>query len=274
MMEKPPMPPAAPPRPSIITTKNLSKAFGDNHVLRDVSIAIPEKSLVAVIGQSGTGKSVLIKTILGMIKPDNGQVWYKNTELTALKHTEMTRFRTRFGYSFQNAALFDSMNVSENLAFPLVEVLGVKNRAEIKKRVTEILAWIELPGIELKRPDELSGGMRKRVGVARALILRPEVLFFDEPTTGLDPVLSETINNLVVRVNRELGIACVMITHDIPAAFRIADKIAFLDQGYIAAAGTPAELIKSEHPMVKDFMRISFSGFVKRPVSPAERRNT
>jgi phospholipid/cholesterol/gamma-HCH transport system ATP-binding protein len=137
--------------------------------------------------------------------------------------------------------------------------MGIRNRGEIKKRVAELLEWIELPGIELKRPDELSGGMRKRVGVARALIMHPEVLFFDEPTTGLDPVLSETINNLVVRVNKELGITCVMITHDIPAAFRIANRIAFLDQGYIIADGTPAELSKSEHPMVKDFIRISFN---------------
>jgi phospholipid/cholesterol/gamma-HCH transport system ATP-binding protein len=243
----------------MIRTKNLSKAFGDHYVLRDVSIAIPERSLFAVIGQSGTGKSVFIKTIIGMLVPDSGHVWFRDTELTALNRREMTGFRNRFGYSFQNAALFDSMNIGENLAFPLTEVLGIRNRNEIKKRVSELLEWIELPGIESKRPDELSGGMRKRVGVARALILRPEVLFFDEPTTGLDPVLSETINGLVGRVNRELGITCVMITHDIPAAFRIADRIAFLDQGYIVADGTPEELARSDHPMVQDFIRISFS---------------
>jgi phospholipid/cholesterol/gamma-HCH transport system ATP-binding protein len=195
-----------------------------------------------------------------MLKPDSGRVFYQNTELTALKRAEMTKFRARFGYSFQNAALFDSMTVEENLAFPLVEVLRIKNRAEIRKRVVEMLAWIELPGIESKRPDELSGGMRKRVGVARALILKPEVLFFDEPTTGLDPVLSETINSLVLRVNRELGVTCVMITHDIPAAFRIAGRIAFLDQGYIAAEGPPSEFSRAEHPLVRDFLRISFGG--------------
>jgi phospholipid/cholesterol/gamma-HCH transport system ATP-binding protein len=151
------------------------------------------------------------------------------------------------------------MTVEENLAFPLKEVLGIKNRAEIKKQVAELLAWIELPGIESLWPDELSGGMRKRVGVARALIMKPQVLFFDEPTTGLDPVLSETINNLVVRVNKELGITCVMITHDIPAAFRIADGIAFLDQGCIVADGEPRSLMQSEHPLVRDFVRISFN---------------
>jgi phospholipid/cholesterol/gamma-HCH transport system ATP-binding protein len=151
------------------------------------------------------------------------------------------------------------MNVGENLAFPLREVLHIKDRAEIRRRVSQILEWIELPGIESKQGDELSGGMRKRVGVARALIMQPQVLFFDEPTTGLDPVLSETINNLVVRVNQELHLTCVMITHDIPAAFRIADKIAFLDQGYIIASGSPKEVLQSDHRMVKDFLRISFN---------------
>jgi phospholipid/cholesterol/gamma-HCH transport system ATP-binding protein len=244
---------------SIIRTEKLSKSFNDNHVLREVNLEIPEKSLYAVIGQSGTGKSVLFKSIIGMIKPDSGKVWFRDTELTALDYNKLVALRKHFGYSFQNAALFDSMTVGENLAFPLREVLRIKNRGDIKKRVSELLEWIELPGIESKRPDELSGGMRKRVGVARSLIMRPEVLFFDEPTTGLDPVLSETINNLVVRVNKELNITCVMITHDIPAAFRIADKIAFLDQGRIIADGPPGELAASEHRMVKDFIRISFS---------------
>jgi phospholipid/cholesterol/gamma-HCH transport system ATP-binding protein len=243
----------------IIRTEKLSIAFEDNQVLKDINLTIPEKSLCAVIGQSGTGKSVLFKSIIGMMKPDGGKVWFKDTELTALADDELMLLRKAFGYSFQNAALFDSMTVGENLAFPLREVLRIHSRQEIKKRVGQLLEWIELPGIESKRPDELSGGMRKRVGVARALITEPEVLFFDEPTTGLDPVLSETINNLVVRVNRELHLTCVMITHDIPAAFRIADKISFLDQGYIIADGNPDEIARSEHQMVKDFIRISFS---------------
>ena len=244
---------------AIIRTHDISKAFGANHVLREVSLEIPEKKISAVIGQSGVGKSVLFKTIIGMMKPDKGQVWYRDTELTGLKQEELIAMRRLFGYSFQNAALFDSMTVGENLSFPLFEVLRIKDRAEIRRRVAEMLEWIGLPGIESMRPDALSGGMRKRVGVARALIMRPQVLFFDEPTTGLDPVLSETINNLVVRVNQELDITCVMITHDIPAAFRIADKIAFLDQGYIIADGSPAEVMESGHQMVKDFIRISFN---------------
>jgi phospholipid/cholesterol/gamma-HCH transport system ATP-binding protein len=243
----------------IIRTQNLSKSFGAHAVLREVSLSIPAKSICAIIGQSGTGKSVLLKTILGMMKSDGGKIWFKDMELTGLENSKRMGIRKYFGYSFQNAALFDSMTVEENLAFPLREVLRMKNREEISRRVAELLDWIELPGIEAKRPDELSGGMRKRVGVARALMMRPEVLFFDEPTTGLDPVLSETVNNLVVRVNRELDITCVMITHDIPAAFRIAGKIAVLDQGYIIAEGSPRDVAASDHPLIRDFIRISFS---------------
>jgi len=244
---------------AIIRTENLCKAFGSNIVLNNVNLELPEKKLSAIIGQSGTGKSVLIKTIIGMLPPDKGRIWYNDIDLGSLKHSEMIAIRRNFGYSFQNAALFDSMNIEENLAFPLMELLNIKDRAEIKQRVAQMLEWIELPGIETKRPDELSGGMRKRVGVARALISQPQVLFFDEPTTGLDPVLSETINDLVVRVKQELHITCVMITHDIPAAFRIADKIAFLDRGSIIADGSPDEIAVSEHPMVKDFLRISYN---------------
>jgi phospholipid/cholesterol/gamma-HCH transport system ATP-binding protein len=247
----------------IIRTQNLCKTFYTHRVLKDVSIEIPEKSVYALIGQSGTGKSVLVKSILGMVKPDGGRIWFKDTELTALNRNELISLRKYFGYSFQNAALFDSMTVGENLAFPLREVLRIRNREEITRRISELLDWIELPGIESKRPDELSGGMRKRVGVARALIMQPEVLFFDEPTTGLDPVLSETINNLVLRVNQEFRITCVVITHDIPAAFRIAERIAFLDQGHILAEGSPGDIAASEHQLVKDFIRISFNELKK-----------
>jgi phospholipid/cholesterol/gamma-HCH transport system ATP-binding protein len=243
----------------LIRIQHLYKAFGDNRVLANASLTIPEKSVYAILGQSGTGKSVLFKTIIGMIKPDYGRIWFRETELTALSKPGFTAMRRHFSYAFQNAALFDSMTVGENLAFPLVEVLGMKNKKEIRRLVTELLEWIELPGIESKWPDELSGGMRKRVGVARALIMKPEALFFDEPTTGLDPVLSETIFNLVARVNRELGITCVMITHDIPAAFRLSDKMAFLYKGSVIGEGSPEQLAKSEHPMIKDFIRLSFT---------------
>lgn len=243
----------------ILKIENLYKAFGNKNVLTGVNIEIPEKSICSVVGQSGTGKSVLLKCIMGMIPADSGAVWFKDVELTRLNRKELIEIRKHFGYAFQNAALFDSMTVGENLEFPLREVLQVKNRAIIKKKVAEILDWIELPGIEHMHPSDLSGGMRKRVGVARALMLQPEVLFFDEPTTGLDPVLSETIMNLVLRVNKELGVTCILITHDIPAAFRISDQIAFLHQGTIVADGKPEAIARSDHDIVRAFLRISFN---------------
>jgi len=243
----------------LLKIEGLQKSFGLNKVLTGVNLEIPEKSICSIVGQSGTGKSVLLKCIMGMIPADSGAVWFKDVELTRLNRKELIEIRKHFGYAFQNAALFDSMTVGENLEFPLREVLQVKNRAIIKKKVAEILDWIELPGIEHMHPSDLSGGMRKRVGVARALMLQPEVLFFDEPTTGLDPVLSETIMNLVLRVNKELGVTCIVITHDIPAAFRISDKIAFLHQGTIVADGTPEEVARSDHDIVRAFLRISFN---------------
>jgi phospholipid/cholesterol/gamma-HCH transport system ATP-binding protein len=243
----------------ILKIEKVYKAFGPKKVLSGVNLEIPEKSICSVVGQSGTGKSVLLKCIMGMIPVDSGKVWFKNDELTSLSSDALIEVRKHFGYAFQNAALFDSMTVGENLEFPLREVLFLKNKDIIRKRISEILDWIELPGIENMHPSDLSGGMRKRVGVARALMLQPEVLFFDEPTTGLDPVLSETIMNLVVRVNKELGVTCILITHDIPAAFRISDKIAFLHQGVVVAEGSPKEVACSDQDIVKDFIRISFN---------------
>jgi phospholipid/cholesterol/gamma-HCH transport system ATP-binding protein len=243
----------------LIRVRGLRKAFGSLQVLSGVDTDFPEGKISAVVGQSGTGKSVLFKSIIGLLKPDAGQVWFRDLELTAAKTDELMDARRHIGYSFQNAALFDSMDVRENLEFPLREVLRIRDSAEMHRRVSQILDWIGLPGIETKHPSELSGGMRKRVGVARALMLEPEVLLFDEPTTGLDPVLAETINNLVVRVNQELGITCVLITHDIPAAFRISDKIAFLDRGIIIADGAPKDVSVNNHELVRDFLRTSFN---------------
>lgn len=243
---------------AIISVRGLRKAFGSNVVLNGVDVDFPEGKVTAVVGQSGTGKSVLFKSMIGLLKPDAGSVRYRELELTTLPPDQLTDIRKKIAYAFQNAALFDSMSVGGNLEFPLRETLGLRDQAEIRGRVSQMLEWIGLPGVQEKRPDELSGGMRKRVGVARALLLRPDVLLFDEPTTGLDPVLAETINNLVVRVNRELGITCLVITHDIPAAFRISDKIAFLDQGIIIADGAPEEVASRDAALVQEFIRTSF----------------
>ncbi len=243
---------------AVLQVRGLFKSFGKLKVLNGVDIDFEEGKISAIVGQSGTGKSVLFKSMIGLMKPDAGTVRYRDLELTTMEGEKLFALRKHIGYAFQNAALFDSMSVAENIEFPLREVLGIKKKPELRKRVAEMLDWIDLPGIEDMRTDELSGGMRKRVGVARVLVMKPDVLLFDEPTTGLDPVLAETINNLVIRVNRELGLTCLLITHDIPAAFRIADRIAFLDQGKIVAEGEPSVVAASEHELVRNFIRTSF----------------
>jgi phospholipid/cholesterol/gamma-HCH transport system ATP-binding protein len=243
----------------IIRVINLHKRFGSLIVLDGVDLVFTEGAITTIIGQSGTGKSVLFKNMIGILKPDSGEIWFKDQNVTTAREDKLVEIRRRFGYSFQGAALFDSMSVKENIAFPLREVLGIRDKKEIAERVGQMLDWIGLPGIEEKLPAELSGGMKKRVGVARSLVIKPEVLLFDEPTTGLDPVLGETINDLVVRVNKELGLTCILITHDIQASFRISDKIAFLHEGKIAVQGDPHTVSRSDHPMVKKFIENSFS---------------
>ena len=243
----------------LIELQELSKSFGDLHVLRGVDLSFADQEVTSLIGQSGTGKSVLFKCMMGLIEPDEGRVLYEGKDLHELDEDSLAEVRRSFGYAFQDDALFDSMNVGENIAFPLREVLGMHKRRQLRDRVAEMLEWIELPGIETKLPSELSGGMRKRVGIARALAIKPKVLLFDEPTSGLDPVLGQTINDLVLRVNKELGLTCILITHDIPAAFRISDQVVFLHEGEVIAQGAPAEVMKSDHEMVRRFVENSFS---------------
>ena len=242
----------------IIRVRNVRKTFGELLVLDGVSLDFEERAVTAIIGQSGCGKSVLVKHMIGILEPDQGDIFYRDRSVVGADEDELVDIRRHFGYSFQGAALFDSMTVGENIAFPLREVLNMKDQREIRRLVMEQLDWIGLPDIEDKFPAELSGGMKKRVGVARTLVTKPEVLLFDEPTTGLDPVLGETINDLVLRVNKELQLTCILITHDIQATFRISDKIAFLHDGKIAEAGTPREVSESEHPMVRKFIENSF----------------
>ncbi|MFW5811765.1 MAG: ABC transporter ATP-binding protein [Alkalispirochaetaceae bacterium] len=243
----------------IIRVIDVHRSFGELQVLSGVSLDFEEGAVTAIIGQSGCGKSVLVKHMIGILKPDKGDIFYREKSVVEADEDELVEIRRHFGYSFQGAALFDSMSVAENIAFPLREVLNMKDQREINRLVREQLEWIGLPGIENKAPSELSGGMKKRVGVARTLVTKPEVLLFDEPTTGLDPVLGETINDLVLRVNRELGLTCILITHDIQATFRISNKIAFLHDGEVAESGTPKEVSDSSHPMVRKFIENSFN---------------
>ncbi len=243
----------------IITIRDVKKSLAGVPVLKGISLNFEEGAVSSIIGQSGSGKSVLAKHMIGIMKPDEGDVFFKGRSIAGADEGELIEIRRHFGYSFQGAALFDSLTVRENIAFPVREVLKITDRARIDELVKEQLEWIGLPGIEEKLPAELSGGMRKRVGVARALVTKPEVLLFDEPTTGLDPVLGETINDLVSRVNRELGLTCILITHDIQATFRISDRIALLHDGVIAAAGTPRNVSRSAHQMVQKFISNSFN---------------
>lgn len=243
---------------TVLSIAGLKKSFGGNHVLRGVDVAFQEGKVSAIIGQSGTGKSVLIKSIVGVLVPDQGSISYRDEELLSASKERQRVIRRRFGYLFQDSALFDSLTVAENIAFPLVEGGRVKDRELIRTVVEETLEWIGLPGIEQKLPAELSGGMRKRVGLARTLATKPEVVLFDEPTTGLDPVLAESINDLILRVNKEFKTTCILITHDIQATFRISDFIGFLNEGQVQVQGTPKEVSESTNPLLQKFIANSF----------------
>ena len=243
----------------IVRVEKLSKSFGENHVLQGADIAFQEGEISSIIGQSGTGKSVLIKNIIGVLTPDSGDIFFRDASMVNATTEKQIEMRRHFGYLFQDSALFDSLTVAENIAFPLVEGLGERNRDKIRGIVQEKLDWIGLPEVGDKYPAELSGGMRKRVGLARTLAAQPEVLLFDEPTTGLDPVLAATINDLITKVNEEFGITCILITHDIQATFRISDYIGFLYDGKIQAQGRPDEVSRAEHPILRQFIDNSFN---------------
>ncbi|MGI6394252.1 MAG: ABC transporter ATP-binding protein [bacterium] len=243
---------------SIVRVNNLHKSFRDLEVLRGIDIEIKKGEITTIIGKSGAGKSVLLKNIIGIIKPDKGEIFFEETDITKLSGHELLQMRKNMGYLFQDAALFDFMSVEENIAFPISEQLRIKDKGVLNKKVKNLLELVELPGIEKKYPSELSGGMRKRVGLARAIAVEPKIVLFDEPTTGLDPILAESINSLIMRVNKNLGVTCVVISHDIASTFRGADKVALLYDGLIQFFGTPADAVKSEHPVLKQFISNSF----------------
>lgn len=244
---------------TIVEIKDLHKSFGSNVVLNGVDIAFPEGKITSIIGQSGTGKSVMIKHVIGIMSPDSGAVFYRGENVFDAPEKRQVKIREKFAYLFQDAALFDSLTAEENIAFPLVESRGLKDKRQIRAIVSEKLEWIGLPDIHNLYPSEMSGGMRKRVGLARTLVMEPEVLLFDEPTTGLDPILAESIDDLIVRVNRDFGITCILITHDIQATFRISDYVGFLYDGKIMAEGTPAEIVNSDHHVLQKFISNSFN---------------
>src|SRR3954466_13373276 len=245
-----PMPHASNP---MISLQHVYKSFGDKHVLDDMSLDIDEGESVVIVGGSGTGKSVTLKHIIGLLQPDKGRVVIDGKEITTMPPYELNRFRRRFGMAFQEGALFDSMSVFENIAFPLRRHTKFTEQ-QIRERVDECLDLVHLPGVASKRPPELSGGMRRRVGFARAISLKPEILLFDEPTTGLDPVISDVIAELIVEMDRTLNTTTVTITHDMKVAFKIADRVAMLYKGRIVEEGTPDVFQQSTNPIVQQFI--------------------
>lgn len=237
----------------IILIKNLEKSFGSLHVLKGVSLTVNEGEKLVVIGRSGCGKSVLLKHIVGLLKPDKGSVEFSGRDINSLSKEELFKERLRFGYLFQGAALFDSMTVGENISLPLVEHYNYSKR-EISNKVNEKLEMVGLPGISNLKPSELSGGMKKRVGLARAIITEPEVILYDEPTTGLDPIMSDAIDQLVNHLAKQLKITSLVITHDMESVKKIADRVIMLHNGFVHFDGSPNELFLSSDSVIRNFV--------------------
>ena len=238
---------------TIIEIRNLKKSFGGKAVLKDVSVDVREGETLVVMGKSGSGKSVLIKCIIGLIIPDAGTLDVFGKNVINIKHKELDELRKSLGFLFQSAALYDSMTVEENLAFPLKREYREKSNAEIKSLIEEALENVGLKSAMKKMPSELSGGMKKRIGLARSIILKPKIIMYDEPTTGLDPITAKEISELIVQIQKANNTTSIVITHDIPCAAIVADRIIMLKEGYISAEGSLKELAKSEDKWVSSF---------------------
>jgi phospholipid/cholesterol/gamma-HCH transport system ATP-binding protein len=238
----------------IIAFRDLHKSFGDKQVLRGVDLEVARGETMVVLGSSGSGKSVLCSMLVGLLSPDRGRVVVAGQDVTTFETDEEWRsVWLKTGFLFQGSALFDSMTVGENVAFPLREHTDLPPD-QIRARVAEVLSWIDLDGIENKLPSELSGGMQKRVGLARTIVLEPEIVIYDEPTTGLDPLTSDTISELIRRLQQERQVTSVVVTHDIRCTFQVADRVAMIDEGRILVQGSLEEIRKSEVPKLKAFL--------------------
>jgi len=242
---------------------NLCKNFGEHKVLDNLNLTINTGETTVIIGRSGCGKSVLLKHIIGILKPDSGQVIVDGKDVTKLSSKELNAVRMKFGMLFQGAALFDSLNVWENVGFGLLEHAHTSKK-EILTRVSECLNLVGLGGIEDLKPAELSGGMRKRVGLARAICMKPEIILYDEPTTGVDPIMGDAINNLIMELHDKLKVTSIAVTHDMISAYKIADKVAMLYNGKIITVGTPDEIKSTEDPVVKQFIYGEAEGPITR----------
>ncbi|MCL1972184.1 MAG: ABC transporter ATP-binding protein [Endomicrobia bacterium] len=243
----------------MIKVRDLNKSFGRKRVLRGINIDVNDGETLVIIGSSGTGKSVLLKNIVGLVTPDSGSIMIDGAEITSSSADELQEIRKKLGYVFQEAALFDSLTVEENVAFGL-RMLTKLNEEEIAKRVTQCLNMVGLENVELLKPSELSGGMKKRAGLARAIAYQPKYIFYDEPTTGLDPIMSDVISDLIIRLRERLQVTSIVVTHDMKSAYKIADRIIMLYKGEVIFTGTPKETRNTDNPIVKQFIEGSGVG--------------
>lgn len=246
----------------MIEIRDVHKSFESKHILRGASLIVEKGESLVVIGGSGSGKSVLLKHIIGLLKPDKGTVIVDSADLVMIDERRLNDIRKKFGMLFQSAALFDSMKVWQNVGFGLKRHTRMAD-SEIREIATEKLRMVGLAGVEDEMPSNLSGGMRKRVGLARAIAMEPEILLYDEPTTGLDPIMADAINDLIIKMNEKFNATSVTITHDMVSAFKIADTIAMLYNGVIIAKGTPAEIQESSDPVVRQFVEGRAEGPIK-----------
>jgi phospholipid/cholesterol/gamma-HCH transport system ATP-binding protein len=244
------------PRDVFVEFRDVSKAYGIKEVLRRASLQVHRGEVLVILGGSGSGKSVTLRHMLGLEAPDQGRVIVEGEDITDLPEEELYRVRKKFGMLFQSGALFDSMNVFENIAFPLREHTDVRGE-ELASIVKEKLELVSLPGAEELMPVDLSGGMRKRVGLARSIVLNPQVILYDEPTTGLDPITAQKINELITNLQSRLNVTSVVVTHDIQSAFFVGNRIAFLNKGVFEWVGTMDEARDADHAVLRDFLRSS-----------------
>jgi phospholipid/cholesterol/gamma-HCH transport system ATP-binding protein len=240
----------------MIKLVGVEKTLGGQRVLQGVDLDVPGGKLTTIIGRSGEGKSVLLKHMIGLLQPDRGQVWVGGVEISRLRGKALNEVRKRFAMLFQGAALFDSLTVFENVAFPLREKLRMKG-AEVSRRVDEKLEEVGLAGMGYKYPAELSGGMKKRAGLARALVMEPEIILFDEPTTGLDPLMAKSIHDLIVAMQQRFKFTAVMVSHEIPEVFGISDWVAMLSKGKIALMAPASEFVKTTNPEIHEFISVT-----------------
>jgi phospholipid/cholesterol/gamma-HCH transport system ATP-binding protein len=256
-MPLPPLNPEAAARSrelSEVRVEDLHKSFGRQQVLRGVNLSFPPGKTTVILGPSGCGKSVLLKHLVGLLKPDKGRVWFGSTRIDTLSEPALVPFRRRFGFLFQQGALFDSMSVRQNILFPLREA-GFPIDDSANQRVERVLGMVGLTDAIDKYPAELSGGMQKRAALARAIVLGPEVILYDEPTTGLDPIRSDVINELILKLSRALQVTSIVVTHDLASARKVADRMVMLDQGQVVLEDEPERFLASTNPAVERFLK-------------------